>query len=41
MLKQMSNITNLPNNTAVTAIENKIPDHCKYTTIPEFINLTA
>ena len=37
----MSNITNLPNNTAVTAMENKIPDHCKYTTIPEFINLTA
>ena len=39
---EVPNITNLDtNNTAVTAAENKIPDHSKYITTPEFKKVTA
>ena len=34
-------ITNLATNTALTAVENKTPDHSKYTTSPEFNKLTT
>ena len=30
--KKKSNINNLATNTALTAVENKIPDHSKYIT---------
>ena len=35
------NITDLATDTALTAIENKIPDRSKYITTAEFNNLTA
>ena len=35
------NITDLATDTALTAIENKIPDRSKYITTAEFYNLTA
>ena len=35
------NITDLATDTALTAIENKIPDRSKYITTVEFYNLTA
>ena len=39
---EIPNITNLDtNNTVATAAENKIPDHSKYITTPEFKKLTA
>ena len=38
---KIPNITNLPTNTALTAAKNKIPDHSKYITIPEFNKLKA
>ena len=34
-------ITNLATTTAFTAVENKIPDHSKYITTPEFNKVTA
>ena len=34
-------VTNLATNTAFTAVENKIPDHSKYITTPEFNKVTA
>ena len=37
----MPSITNLATNTALTAVENKIPDHSKYITTLEFKKLTA
>ena len=39
---KIPNITNLATAvTALTAVENKIPDHNKYITTPEFDRLTA
>ena len=39
---KIPNITNLATTTtAVTAVENKIPDHSKYVTTPEFNKITA
>ena len=39
---KIPNITNLATSTtALTAVENKIPDHSKYITTPEFNKLTA
>ena len=38
---QMRNNTNLAATTVLTAVENKIPDHSKYITTPEFNKLTA
>ena len=39
---KIPNITNLATATALTAVENKTPDHSKYTTTPEEFNkLTA
>ena len=38
---KIPNIANLATNTALTAAENKILDHSKYITIPEFNKLTA
>ena len=35
------NITNLATDTALTAIENKIPDRSKYIATEEFNNVTA
>ena len=35
------NITNLATFTTFTAVENKIPDHSKYITTPEFNKFTA
>ena len=40
-LKKKPNITNLATLTALTAVENKISDHSKYITTPEFNKLTA
>ena len=37
----MPNISNLATSTAVTAFDNKISDHSKYITIPEFNKLTV
>ena len=37
----MRNNTNLAATTVLTAVENKIPDHSKYITTPEFNKLTA
>ena len=37
----MQNITSLSTNTALTAVEKKIPGHGKYITTPEFNKLTA
>ena len=37
----MPNITNLPTTTGLTTVENKVPDHSKYITTPEFNKLTA
>ena len=37
----MHNITNLSTTTALTAIENKIPNHSKYISTPKFTKLTA
>ena len=39
-LKTKPNISKLATTTALTAVENKIPDHCKYITTPEFNKLT-
>ena len=36
---KISNITNLVTNTALAAVENKIPDHSKYITTPKFNKL--
>ena len=38
---KIPNITNLATTTAPTAAENKIPDHSKYISTPEFNKLTA
>ena len=38
---KIPHITNLATTTALTAIENKIPDHSKYITTPEFNKITA
>ena len=38
---KIPSITNLAATTALTAVENKIPDHSKYITTQEFIKLTA
>ena len=38
---EIPSITNLATTTALTAIENKIPDHSKYITTPKFNELTA
>ena len=38
---KIPNITNLATTTAATAAENKIPDHSKYISTPEFNKLTA
>ena len=38
---KISNITNLTTTTALTAVENKISDHSKYITTPDFNKLTA
>ena len=38
---KISDLTNLATNTALNAIETKIPDNSKYTTTPEFNKLTA
>ena len=38
---EILSITNLATNSANTAVENKIPDHSKYITAPEFNTLTA
>ena len=38
---KIPNITNLTTNTALTALENKIIDHSKYITTPEFDKLTV
>ena len=38
---KIPHITNLATITALTAIENKIPDHSKYITTPEFNKITA
>ena len=40
-VKNIPNITNLATNTALTAVENKIPDHSKYIITSEFNKLTA
>ena len=40
-IKKISNMTNLATITALTAVGTKIPDACKYITIPEFVKLTA
>ena len=37
----MPSITNMATTTALTAVENKIPNHSKYTTTPEFKKLTV
>ena len=37
----MQNISSLSTNTALTAVEKKIPGHGKYITTPEFNKLTA
>ena len=34
--KKISSITDLVTNTALTAVENKIPDHTQYMTTPKF-----
>ena len=41
MKNKIPNITNLAFTTALTYVENKIPDHSKYITTPEFNKLTA
>ena len=38
---KMPNITNLATTTVLTAVDNKIPDHSKYITTPEFNKSTA
>ena len=38
---KLPNITNLAATTTLNAVENKIPDHSKYITTPEFSKLTA
>ena len=38
---KIPNITNLTTTTALTAVENKISDHSKYITTPDFNKLTA
>ena len=38
---KIPDITNLPTTTALTVVENKIPDHSKYITSPEFNKLSA
>ena len=38
---KIPNITNLATTTALTAVENKIPDHSKYITTTKFDKLTA
>ena len=38
---KIPNITNLATNTALTAVENKKPDHGQYITTPEFNKLTV
>ena len=38
---KIPNITNLATTTVLTAFENKVPDHSKYITSPEFNKLTA
>ena len=40
-LNKIPSITNLATNTTLTAAENKILDHSKYVTTPEFNKLTA
>ena len=35
------NITNLPTSTALTTVENEIPNHSKYIATPEFNKLIA
>ena len=41
MKNKIPNITNFATTTALTDLENKIPDHSKYITTPEFNKLTA
>ena len=38
---KIPNITNLATTTALTAVENKLPDHSKHVATPEFNRLTA
>ena len=38
---EILSITNLAITTALTTVENKIPDHSKYITTPDFTKLTA
>ena len=38
---KIPNITNSATTNAIAAIENKIPDHSKHITTPEFNKLTA
>ena len=38
---KIPNITNVTINTALTAVENRIPDHSKYITTPSFNKLKA
>ena len=40
-LKKIANNTNVATTTALTAVENEIPDHSKYISTPEFNNLTT
>ena len=39
--KEISSITDLVTNTALTAVENKKPDHTQYMTTPKFKKLTT
>ena len=38
---EIPSITNLATSTVITDVENKVPDHSKYITTPEFNKLTA
>ena len=38
---KIPNITNLATTTACISVENKIPDHSRYITTPEFYKLTT